>query len=185
MVDVFVSYASDDRDRVRPLVERLAAEGWSVWWDRHIGSGAAWDAEIEKALEDAGCAVVVWSEASVKSEWVRTEAVEALEGCRLVPMMLDDVKVPLRFRRVQARKLNGWPVQHDPMELEQLLADVAGKLKATPRRPRHTVLDLERSEQRAITLVRVEFVAAEADNDDPEAIDEWAQVVESRIRDEV
>ena len=34
MADIFVSYASDDRDRVQSLVEALEAEGWTVWWDR-------------------------------------------------------------------------------------------------------------------------------------------------------
>src|SRR5205085_8184214 len=105
MVDVFVSYSSKDRERVRPLVERLVAEGWSVWWDRHIESGAAWDAEIEKALDQARCVIVAWSDAAIASEWVRTEAHEAARRNRLVPVLLDRVLVPLRFRRIQSRRL--------------------------------------------------------------------------------
>ncbi len=36
MADIFLSYASEDRERVIPLVEALQADGFSVWWDRNI-----------------------------------------------------------------------------------------------------------------------------------------------------
>ena len=106
MTDVFVSYASTDRDRVIPLVEIIERAGWSVWWDREIGAGTAFDREIEKAIDQAHCIVVVWSEASVESEWVRTEANEGLERKILVPVAIDEVRLPLAFRRAQTIKLN-------------------------------------------------------------------------------
>jgi serine/threonine-protein kinase len=40
MSDVFVSYKAEDRRRVKPLVDALEAEGYSVWWDEQIGGGA-------------------------------------------------------------------------------------------------------------------------------------------------
>ncbi len=102
MTDVFISYSSEDRDRVRPLVTTLERAGWSVWWDRQINAGAAFDREIEKAIDSAKCIVVVWSGTSVESEWVRTEAGEGLEKGNLVPVLIEDVKPPLAFRRIQA-----------------------------------------------------------------------------------
>ncbi len=36
MSDIFLSYASEDRERVRPLAEALSRQGWAVWWDRII-----------------------------------------------------------------------------------------------------------------------------------------------------
>ena len=101
MADVFVSYASQDRERVAPIVEAIEQRGWSVWWDRAISGGAAFDRAIEQAIDDAGCIVVVWSDASVESEWVRTEANEGLERGVLLPITLDDVRPPLAFRRTQ------------------------------------------------------------------------------------
>ena len=105
MVDVFVSYASQDRERVRPIVDALTNVGWSVWWDREIDAGSAYDREIEKAIDDARCVVVIWSADSVDSEWVRTEANEGLEKNMLVPVLIEEVRPPLAFRRIQTINL--------------------------------------------------------------------------------
>ena len=42
MADVFISYKREDRERVRPIVDALLAEDFSVWWDVGIAGGAAW-----------------------------------------------------------------------------------------------------------------------------------------------
>lgn len=101
MVDVFVSYASEDRERVRPIVSALEDHGWNVWWDRQIDAGTAFDREIENAIDNAACVVVVWSTYSVEKEWVRDEANEGRERKCLVPVRIEDVKPPLAFRRIQ------------------------------------------------------------------------------------
>ena len=105
-IDVFVSYARADRERVRPIVEALTAQGLEVWWDSRIAPGAGFDTEIEHALNQASCVLVVWSEHSIRSEWVITEASEGLEKGSLVPVSIDDVRPPLAFRRRQTIPLN-------------------------------------------------------------------------------
>jgi len=97
MADVFVSYASEDRDRVRPLVDVIEGAGFSVWWDPRIDLGTSFDREIEHELELAECVVVVWSGRSIESDWVRAEAQEGLDRGILVPVLIDDVKPPLAF----------------------------------------------------------------------------------------
>jgi hypothetical protein len=42
MSDIFISYSSEDRDRVLPLVNALEKTGWSVFWDRDIPTGRTW-----------------------------------------------------------------------------------------------------------------------------------------------
>ena len=101
-MDVFVSYASTDRDRIAPLVQALEGGGWSVWWDRHLEAGTAFDREIQHALDESKCVIVVWTEASVESDWVLAEAGDGLERGILIPVMLDDVRPPLAFRRTHA-----------------------------------------------------------------------------------
>jgi hypothetical protein len=106
--DVFVSYADADRHRVNPLVEALLQQGWSVWWDRTILPGTTWDRAIEVELAEARCVIVLWSRNSIQSDWVRTEAEEAKTRGILVPALLDDVNIPLAFKRLQAANLVEW-----------------------------------------------------------------------------
>jgi hypothetical protein len=108
MADVFISYASEDRERARELASALEACGWSVWWDRKIIAGQTFDQAIERELGAAKSVVVLWSKDSISSEWVRNEAAAAAERGVLVPALLDAVSLPLEFRRRQAADLIGW-----------------------------------------------------------------------------
>ena len=102
MADIFLSYSRADRARVVPLVEGLQARGWSVWWDRDIAPGRGFEEEIDREISAARCVLVVWSNDSVNSRWVRNEALEGLERNILVPVLLDDVRIPVAFRQSQA-----------------------------------------------------------------------------------
>ncbi len=128
MADIFLSYASEDRARVSGLVDALRRQGWSVWWDREIVPGSPFEKVIEQAIGEAQCVVVVWSRHSVQSDWVQTEALDGLERALLVPIMIDDVRLPLAFKRAQAVQLMGWPARVDRSEFDRFLAAVAKQL---------------------------------------------------------
>ena len=108
MSDIFISYASADRERAKILADVLAEQGWSVWWDRVIPPGKQFDEVIEEALDAAKCVVVLWSQASTASTWVKTEAAEAMRRKALIPAVIENVKIPLEFRRLQAADLSHW-----------------------------------------------------------------------------
>ena len=121
MSDVFISYASADRDKASVLADLLLARGWSVWWDRTIPPGRHFDSVIEEALDDARCVVVLWSKASVVSTWVKSEAADAMSRGILVPALIEDVKIPLEFRRLQAADLTHSKLDRADDELARLL----------------------------------------------------------------
>ena len=131
MSDIFISYASDDKSRVEPLAEALEAQGWSVWWDRAIPAGREFEDVIEEAIDAARCIVVVWSDKSVSSRWVRTEADEGANRQILVPVLFDNVKIPLAFRRIQAANLIGWQRTLPHLGFDRLVKDISG-LIGTP-----------------------------------------------------
>lgn len=129
MADVFVSYATEDRERVKRIVESLERAGFSVWWDRRIELGRSFDREIERELEAAACVVVIWSAHSIESDWVRNEAQEGLERGVLLPVLIDQVRPPLAFRRAQTAQLIG---RADPVELSRVAAAVESIAMSKP-----------------------------------------------------
>lgn len=138
MADIFVSYASEDRERVAELVAAFERQGWSVWWDRNIDAGQHFDSVIEEQIQAARCVVVVWTQNSIDAHWVRSEALEALEREILVPVRFDNVRLPMAFRRVQTVDLVGWPERRDADQYKKLISGIAafitGTLKADPER---------------------------------------------------
>ena len=62
----------------------------------------------EEALEGADCVVVLWSQLSVESNWVRDEAQSGRERGCLVPLSLDGTMAPLGFRQTQMLDISGW-----------------------------------------------------------------------------
>ncbi len=108
MADVFISYASEDRARVRPLAEALQSRGFNVWWDRSLAAGQDYTAIIERELRNAKAVIVVWTQSSATSTFVRDEAGRARDEGRLVPVMLDRVDVPLGFGAFQAEDFTRW-----------------------------------------------------------------------------
>lgn len=129
MSDIFVSYDRTDKERIRPIVNFLGIQGWSIWWDTIIPPGKTFDQVIEEAIGAAKCILVVWSVHSVKSHWVKTEAAEGLRRDVMIPVMIDDVVIPLEFRRIQSANLIDFQKLVSSYDTELLLLlDAIGKL---------------------------------------------------------
>jgi hypothetical protein len=127
--DIFLSYAREDREIAERLAAAFVSRGWSVWWDQKLEIGVSFDGPTEQALAQAGCVVVLWSRASVASDWVKAEATEARERDVLLPVLIEDVKPPLEFRRIQRGTLIGWSGDTPHKGFERLVSDVATRLR--------------------------------------------------------
>ena len=108
MADVFLSYASADRARIAPLAEALAKAGFTLWWDRDIRPGIEFAETIEREIGAARAVVVVWSNASIRSHWVRDEATCARKEGKLIPLQIDAAEPPMGFRQIQAIDFRDW-----------------------------------------------------------------------------
>jgi hypothetical protein len=144
MSDIFISYARADKEKAEVLANAFSQKGWSVWWDREIPPGKSFDETIENALSSARCVVVLWSKASVSSRWVKTEAAEGAERGILVPALIDNVKIPLEFKRIEAADLSDWQGESSHREFDQLMRIVGGMVDGSaPVQPRQIPTDIE------------------------------------------
>ena len=110
------------------LAETLRRAGnWSVFWDRTIPAGLTWYDFIGKALDEAPCIIVMWSTASVSSDWVREEADEGKKRRVLLPVFIEAVTPPVGFRAIQGIDLSNWDGTADGPEFE-LLVDAVKRI---------------------------------------------------------
>jgi hypothetical protein len=139
MNDIFLSYDSSDRAIAQQFSNVLEALGWSVWWDREIPHGQDFDLIIEQELNAARCAIVLWSKESVQSRWVRGEASAAAARDCLIPILIEDVTLPLEFRQIQTAALIGWNGDSNDPEFVRLLDSIKKLIgrepKSTPSLP--------------------------------------------------
>lgn len=132
MPDIFISYARKDRPVAESLAAKLHEDGWEVFWDRRIEAGAEWNEEIQRALHDARCVLVLWSAASRKSFWVRGEAADSFERDSYVPVQIDETEPPRLFRHVQAQSIAKWVKHKDADELNRLKSAIASRIGELP-----------------------------------------------------
>jgi len=108
MADIFISYSKADRDKVVPLTAYLESEGWTVWWDKHLAAGDTYRDEIMTQLATARAVVVLWTQNSIKSDFVRAEAGHAKARDKLIPVKESDVSyadIPLPFGEMHTEDL--------------------------------------------------------------------------------
>ncbi len=124
MADIFLSYASADREKARQIAHCLQQVGWSVWWDRALLGGQVFSQVIARELAAAGCVVVLWSPHARSSDWVPDEAAEGRRRNVLVPCSLDSEPPPLGFRQRHTIALSGWDGDGEASAFGQVKAAV-------------------------------------------------------------
>ena len=112
-VKAFVSHATVDQDRfVRGFAGRLQVNGVETWY-------AEWalldgDSLVKRIFTEgiggADVFIIVLSANSVKSGWVEAEldvgVVRSIErDCRLIPVVIDDVEIPVSLQATKYRRI--------------------------------------------------------------------------------
>lgn len=133
MSDIFISYSSKDRPWVEGFAKTLETHGWSVWWDRNIPTGGSFNAVIRQELGAAKCAIVVWSEQSVESEWVQAEAAEAKQQDKYLPVKINESEIPLGFTQRTFQSLVDWEAGVEHAGFSRLLTDIERLVNRPPK----------------------------------------------------
>ncbi|HYD87306.1 MAG TPA: SUMF1/EgtB/PvdO family nonheme iron enzyme [Vitreimonas sp.] len=108
MADVFISYKKEEAAIAQRVIRALESQGFTTWWDDRIVPAEQWDATIEGEIAISRVVMVLWTKASAKSQWVRSEAQYALEHRKLLPLLMEECSPPLAFSLVQAINLSRW-----------------------------------------------------------------------------
>ena len=118
---VFFSYSRQDQAQAIPIINAIKDAGYSLWWDGMLEGGTTFLESTEAALESAHAVVVLWSETSIQSHWVRDEATSGRVRNRLIPLSLDGSEPPLGFRQIQVIDFSSWKPGKQSPAYEQLI----------------------------------------------------------------
>ena len=89
MSDIFISYAREDSEFVRKLVDSLQADNREVWVDfNDIPFGTEWWEEIVEAIEKSPVGIFVISEDSIESQYCSLEIAQLFQNQKkMVPIV--------------------------------------------------------------------------------------------------
>lgn len=156
--EIFLSYSREDTDAVLPLVVALQAEGFKVWWDRHLQGGQAWQDILKNKLLTADCVIVAWSPHSVVSDYICVlEAWAAMERDILVPVLIAPCALPQPYNGIQTIDLSNWRGQRNTANFRKLIEAInacydAVQLSERLKAARHNLAPVfERANMVAIT----------------------------------
>lgn len=122
---VFISYKREDIAKAVRLQRHLEADGISTWRDSKLVGGDRFDDIIEGKVRECSCLIVLWSELSVNSKYIKDEAALALDLKRLVPTVVEPCELPLRFRYLHTHQLTKWDELVPGPEYDRVKADIA------------------------------------------------------------
>jgi len=138
--DVFVSYAHEDQEWVRLLVENLHELGLEVFYDEwEVDYGDTVSLRLSDGLRRSRSGVLVVSPTAVARPWVLEEYASLLEGAvqrgqRLIPVLYLDAAVPAMLSTRRWIDLRGKTGDSYLAEVARLAAALKGERPMRPKR---------------------------------------------------
>ena len=150
---IFLSYAHADARRAQGLAAALTDRGYIVWWDALIEGGESFAKSIREALDAADAVIVLWSNASIESDWVADEAAQGRDRKRLVPLSVDGSLPPLGFRQYQTIDLSGRSAKPTAAQVERIDRAIRAAVGQAPAASDHRRAAPGIDRRRALLLV--------------------------------
>ncbi|MEM7427319.1 MAG: COR domain-containing protein, partial [Pseudomonadota bacterium] len=93
---IMISYSHKERKIVDALAKSVEDLGYRVWYDKSLNAASpeGFRDQIVRAIETASAVLVLWTGASVRSKWVRSEADMASDGRKLIGLKVKTRKLP-------------------------------------------------------------------------------------------
>lgn len=132
---IFLSHKSEDRQKVNALAETIERKGLRIWWSAKLLPGEIWPAVIDEKLKAASCVLVVWTNRSILSNWVQSEARFAYKERKLIPVLLEKCTIPLEFSDTETADLADWYGESDHYDLKRLIKSLDKFADAPLKKP--------------------------------------------------
>ena len=180
MADIFVSFKTDDKPRVQPIVDAFRGLELKVFWSDDIPKGASsYQKHIAKEIDAATVVVVVWTQASVMSDPVAQECAQAKQDEKLFQVVLDHIR-PIDFPMglgyaAQKILLQGWTGDQQNSEWVKLIKSNKDRCQESP--------SVAQSSSTRLDVVTSADEAQRAFREFSEAIKRKSNVMEATIYD--
>lgn len=158
--DVFLSFASSDEEIVKPIWQELCVNGLRVFWSdttlkKELGN--SWFDVIESSLEKSRHPLLICSQASMASKWVKREYKAFYNHFyqpgirRLIPVLAKGYKVsdlPLFLKELEAGQMD------DPGFLQEIIPILGGVNIESLRKENQLLKEKLKSLQRENLLLK-------------------------------
>lgn len=158
--DLFICHATEDKEIVRPLVEALVNEGFSVWYDEFaLKLGDRLRRSIETGLSQSRYGLVVISPNFFRKEWTQKEldglAAKEHNGKQVILPVWHNVDA--EYVRKKAPMLSGIFAVSTTKGIDHIVKEVQKAIRPSrpPQRPKRTIKESIRSElKRKVLFLR-------------------------------
>lgn len=136
MIRIFLAHASEDKEAVADLYQRLKEHGFTPWLDKvDLLPGQNWRTEIPKAIKDSDVFIACLSQQSIQKQgYIQREFRMALQKMGdmppgkifVIPVRLDDCKIPELCQEEYGINLRDyqWVDLFEPDGLDRLVRSV-------------------------------------------------------------
>jgi hypothetical protein len=119
---LFVSYAREDLERIRELVDILREGGHEPWFDHQLDVGLDWRDQLEERIVQCDAFVYPLTPHSIGSEWCQWEFARASElGKPIIPILLDKAAEPVIPEAIKRRQYADFTDGVTPKAVARLL----------------------------------------------------------------
>lgn len=139
MADIFISYASEDRETMLKLRSYLESLGFSCWSaPDNIKGGETWTEQILKAINECKAICIIFSRDANASDHVKTELTQSFDkGKPIIPIRIQDVQPTGTLEYIL--KLKQWidafpgPIDRHYVRLRESISEFVQQAESTKK----------------------------------------------------
>ena len=121
---LFISYKREDLRIANLIKTALESKNIHIWWDEKLQTGQKWEEIIDNKLYESSAILVLWSNLSTQSDWVRHEASYAATNKKFIQAKISECDMPAPFKSTMASDLVGWNEHNDNKEFVDLVSEI-------------------------------------------------------------